>query len=222
MTATLFDGTGNRITTGGAAVTMSSTAGALSAVTDNGDGTYTATLTSATTLGTATISFDVNGVAATSTAMVAFTIGAAHRSASTIAATPATIEADGTDPSTITVRLNDAAGRPHTTGGANVAITSTLGTLSQVSDHGDGRYTATLTATAVGTAVVGFAVNGATSPHSTAVSVEDTDRAPRRRSSLHRPTVLRYEPARRSRARANHRRRSRSPTGTASSCARPQ
>ena len=69
-----------------------------------------------------------------------------------------TIEADGADASTITVRLNDAAGRPHTTGGANVAVTSTLGTLSPVTDRGDGSYTATLTAMAAGMAVVGFAV----------------------------------------------------------------
>jgi hypothetical protein len=49
----------------------------LGAVTDNGDGTYTATLTSSSTAGTATISGTLAGGAITDTATVAFTTGSA-------------------------------------------------------------------------------------------------------------------------------------------------
>ena len=50
---------------GGSAVVLSTNLGSLGSVTDNGDGTYTATLTSATAPGTATISGTINGQAMT-------------------------------------------------------------------------------------------------------------------------------------------------------------
>ncbi len=72
ITVTVNDSNGNR-TSGGSTVALSTTAGSLSAVTDNHDGTYSATLTSSTTVGTATISGTVDGAAIGSNATVDFT-----------------------------------------------------------------------------------------------------------------------------------------------------
>ncbi|MDR2931447.1 MAG: Ig-like domain-containing protein [Propionibacteriaceae bacterium] len=83
ITVTLFDAHGNQLTEGGDTVAIQAVVpnsnpaqsfGTVSAVTDNGDGTYTATLTSAAP-GNATVGFTVNGAAATDTASVVFTQG---------------------------------------------------------------------------------------------------------------------------------------------------
>ena len=73
ITVQLKDANGNNLTTSGGVVALTTTLGTLGAVTDNGDGTYTATLTSASTAGTATISGTLAGSAITDTATVAFT-----------------------------------------------------------------------------------------------------------------------------------------------------
>ncbi|MFH1811638.1 MAG: invasin domain 3-containing protein [Pseudomonadota bacterium] len=60
VTVTLRDASGNGVA--GATVTLHSTAGALGSVLDLGDGRYTASLTSGSAPGTATLSYDVDGV----------------------------------------------------------------------------------------------------------------------------------------------------------------
>ena len=72
ITVQLKDAFGNDLTSGGDAVTLSTTAGSLGPVTDSGDGTYTAVLTSPTTGGAATITGQVNGTAITDNAGVMF------------------------------------------------------------------------------------------------------------------------------------------------------
>jgi adhesin/invasin len=267
VTVLLRDGFGNALTTGGANVTVSTTLGTLGPVTDNGNGTYSATLTSSTTAGTATISGTVNAAAISDTATVNFTLvgapmlvvqvqpsntkvgqpispavvvrvvdglgntltdypgsvtavlstrpagadlegdtvepflngvatfddlridlagpgyrlgftapgavgvlsasftilaGEASPSQSTIVATPTAIAADGITTSTITVQLRDADGFPLSSGGDDVTLSTTLGTLGTVRDVGNGTYTATLrSTTAGGTARITGTVNGA-------------------------------------------------------------
>ena len=73
ITVQLKTAGGTNLTTTGGTVAISTTAGAISGLVDNNDGTYTATLTSSTTVTTATISFTLNGTAATNTATVNFT-----------------------------------------------------------------------------------------------------------------------------------------------------
>src|SRR5690606_36396685 len=124
---------------------------------DNGDGTYTATLTSATS-GTATITAylgtDKIG-RATCRARVGITAGAAEAGTSTVAADPAAdVTADGTAASTITVTIRDADNNIRTGGGDDVFLSTDLGTLGAVVDNGDGTYTATLVSTTSGTATV--------------------------------------------------------------------
>jgi len=80
---------------------------------------------------------------------------------STIVASPSSISADGASQSTITVQLKNAAGVDLTQGGDAVTLASNGGTLSPVTDHDDGTYSATLTApTTLGTATITGTVNG--------------------------------------------------------------
>ena len=75
VTVQAEDAYGNNLTTGGATVNLSTSLGRLGPVTDNGDGTYSATLTSSTAPGTATVTGTINGAAITHTATVAFNSG---------------------------------------------------------------------------------------------------------------------------------------------------
>jgi len=173
VTVTGLDANGNLVRTGGGDVTISTSAGSISAVTDNGDGTYTATLTAGTTVTTATIGFTIAGTEGTATATVDFITGPPDAANSTIAASPTTLEADGTSTSTITVTVRDAVGNPIP--GEVPTLTTTRGTLASLTDNGDGTYTATLTSTTTpGTAIIGFTLQGVTSPTTATVVMEDT------------------------------------------------
>jgi adhesin/invasin len=162
ITVQAVDANGNDETAGGDAVTLTTTKGTISGVTDNTDGTYTATLTSPTTTGTADVSGTINGNTITSgDASVAFTPGAVSAANSTISANPTSIAADGTSTSTITVQAVDANGNDETAGGATVLLDTNAGSLSGVTDNGDGTYTATLTSsTTAETADVSGAIDG--------------------------------------------------------------
>ena len=75
VTVTLADASGNLLTASGGTVALSSTGSAtIGAVTDNGDGTYTATVTN-TVAESVTISGTLDGAAITDTATVTFTVG---------------------------------------------------------------------------------------------------------------------------------------------------
>lgn len=79
ITVQLKDGSGNNLTASGGTVVIITSAGTISAVTDNNDGTYTAVLTSTVGEAVATLNFTINGTAATggnSSAAVNFTLGA--------------------------------------------------------------------------------------------------------------------------------------------------
>ena len=160
ITVEAIDANGNNLTTGGDAVVLTTTAGTLSAVTDNGNGTYSATLTSSTTSGTATVTGTLNTVSMTDNARVNFTSGTASPINSTISAADPAIEADGVSTTTITVQAIDANGNNLTSGGDTVVLSTTAGTLSAVTDNGNGTYSATLTSsTTSGTATVTGTLN---------------------------------------------------------------
>ena len=162
ITVKLKDAHGNALPSGGAAVAITTTAGTVSAVTDNHNGTYTATLTAPVTAGTATVSASVGGSALTRTASVQLVPGAVSTASSTIEAADAVLTADGTSQTAITVKLKDAHGNALPSGGAAVAVATTNGTVSAVTDNHNGEYTAILTAsTTVGTAVISAIVDGA-------------------------------------------------------------
>ena len=157
----LKDMYGNALTNGGAAVAIAATKGTVSTVTDNGNGTYTASLTAPSTVGSAVVSATVGGQPIVSTASVQFVVGAASAAASTVEAAAASLTADGTSQTTITVKLKDAQGNALTSGGSAVALAATNGNIGAVTDNGNGTYTAVLTAsTTAGSAVVSATVGG--------------------------------------------------------------
>src|SRR5690606_28882671 len=77
---------------------------------------------------------------------------------STVTAAPASITADGTSTSTITIQLKDTNGNNLTTGGADVFVETSAGSLAnsgEATDEGDGTYTIVLTSsTTAGTATL--------------------------------------------------------------------
>ena len=146
ITVQLNDDTPAALTVGGDAVTLLTTHGVLTSVTDNASGTYTATLT-ATTPGTATITGKVNSVAITDGETVVFAPGAVSAAHTTIDAAPPSINVD-TGSSAITVTARDQYDNPTGVSGGTVTLASTnTGALTVVTDNANGTYSATLTDT---------------------------------------------------------------------------
>jgi LmbE family N-acetylglucosaminyl deacetylase len=156
LTVTAKDVNGNNLTSGGATVviTRSSGSGTISSVTDNGDGTYTATVTAPPTTGSGVFVSALGGQQVKSggttqtQANIYFMAGAADAGQSTLTPISAPPIVAGTGTQVLTVSAKDANGNNLTTGGATVTITrsSGSGTISSVTDNGDGTYTATVTA----------------------------------------------------------------------------
>ena len=170
ITVQLKSAGGADLITSGGTVTMGTNAGSLGTVTDNGDGTYTATLTSSNTVSTATLNFSINGTPATHTATVNFIATVGSTVTSTISALPTSIPADGVSTSTITVQLETAGGTNLTGSAGTVSISTNAGTIGSVTDNEDGTYTATLTSTTtVTTATLNFSINGTPATHTATV-----------------------------------------------------
>ena len=144
ITVQLKDANGNNLTSSAGTVVLSTTLGSLSAVTNNNNGTYTAALTSSTTIGTATITGTLAGNALSSTVTVNFTAVVPSLITSEVTASQKSIVANGTSISVITVQLMDEDGNSITTSGGTVILTSTRGSLGAVTDNNNGTYTATL------------------------------------------------------------------------------
>jgi uncharacterized Zn ribbon protein len=149
------------ITTGGALVTLSTTRGTLGSVTDNNNGTYTATFTSPISVSgsPAVISGVLNGIAIVDTAEIMLLHGPALGSKSTLVAVPNALLADGVSTSVVTATIRDANGNL-TSGGDNVLLSTNFGTLGSVTDNGNGTYTAIFTAPhSMGVATISGTVN---------------------------------------------------------------
>ena len=158
VTVQAKDQYGNNLTSGGATVLLNTDNGSLGAVTDNTDGTYTATLTDIVAE-TDTVSGTINGDAITSgNPAVVFTPGAADPAMTTITAAPTTANVGSS--STITVQAEDQYGNDLTTGSDTVLLNTDHGSLGAVTDNGDGTYTATLSDTLAETDTVSGTING--------------------------------------------------------------
>lgn len=170
ITVTLKDHLGNLVTSSRGTVVLTTTRGVISAVTDNLNGTYTATLTgNVSGTGTATISGSiaiddiVNPVAIIDNAQVTITEGLPNLAQSTISGSPETMTTDGS--STITLQLKDQWGNNLTTSRGVASMESTIGLLSSVTDNNNGTYTATLTGdtrglNGIGTSEISASFNG--------------------------------------------------------------
>ncbi len=182
ITVQLKDQYFNNLTAGAGVVALTATGSATLSTNpahDNGDGTYTATLTAPSTPGTSTVTGKLGLVAIGGSALVTFGAvppGPASGANSTITASPGTIVADGTSTSIVTVHLKDASGIPLTSGGDDVELSASNGTLApaaplKATDNGDGTYTATLTSpVSAGSASITGTVNTQTIGHTATVS----------------------------------------------------
>lgn len=160
ITVQLKDARGNVINANQHAVQLATTAGTLGSVRNNGNGSYTATLTSTTTAGLAEITAFVDGAAIRQAASVEYMAGPASADMSMIEADAGNIVV-GLGSTTVTVHLKDVYGNPLEAGGDTVEIFASSGTLGAVRDHGDGTYTSVLSAsTTAGTSTVRAEVNG--------------------------------------------------------------
>lgn len=161
ITVRLKDDYGNALDAGGDQVVFNTTAGILGNTVDNGDGSYSVLLWSSTLAGRAVISARVNGTSLTASTAVEFIPGPASATASLLRTDRGALTADGVDTTTVTVQLMDAFGNAITAGGDDVTMRSSTGVLGPITDHGDGTYTAELTAgTTSGTATLLASVNG--------------------------------------------------------------
>ena len=167
VTLTTRDAVGNLRTTGGEVVGFTKGAGTsdgtISAVTDNNTGIYAATFT-ATTAGTArTFGATVGGNAVTS---VAPTITVAPGAASMLSTVTLSANSVASGASvTLALNARDLAGNVVTSGGDLVVFTkgsgTSDGTISTVTDIGNGSYTGSFTGTVAGTPrQIGATVNG--------------------------------------------------------------
>jgi uncharacterized protein (TIGR02145 family) len=166
------DANNNNLSVGGLTVTMirSGSSATLSSVTDNNDGTYTATIKN-TTAETVTVTAAFGGTNVTDTATVTFTATAATVGNSTLTASTATVAADGSTTSTITLQAKDANNNNLSVGGLTVTMSTTgSATLSGVTNVGNGTYTATITSTTAETVTVTAAFGGSNVPDTAAVA----------------------------------------------------
>ncbi|WP_344705259.1 invasin domain 3-containing protein, partial [Klugiella xanthotipulae] len=154
ITLTTRAANGVQLFTSVAPVTMSTNFGTLSNVTNNNDGTYSATLTS-DVAGTATVTATVDGVTIPATAKVDFLAGppAVGSGLTGLVVTGGSKTADGVQSHTATVTLKDAQGNPLSgkDGLLSLAATPatgvTAGSFTQVSP---GVYEAAVTSTVAG------------------------------------------------------------------------
>lgn len=174
ITVLARDGNGNALTTGGATVVVTVTGAndATPPVTDEGNGTYTASYTP-TAVGTDNVAITLNG-APISGSPFSSTVTAGGVDADM---TTATVPSAGTTGQTteITVQARDANGNPLTSGGSTVAISISGANTANpvVTDEDDGTYTASYTPTATGTDNIAITLGGAHisgSPYSSTVS----------------------------------------------------
>ncbi|MBI2606917.1 MAG: hypothetical protein HYW49_12660 [Deltaproteobacteria bacterium] len=166
LTLTTRDTYGNTIPAGGKTVVFTVNTGALvGSVNDPGNGTYTQIIRAPTTTTPSAVSVTatVNGQALTSAA-AAITLlpGTISLAQSTVTASASLIAANGTSTALITVTLKDSLGNQYASGGQNVVISATDGTLmGAVNDVGNGTYTQTLrSSTTAGNVTVSATVGG--------------------------------------------------------------
>ncbi|WP_156497810.1 Ig-like domain-containing protein, partial [Oleiphilus sp. HI0043] len=161
ITVQLSDINNNDLARGGNSVDITADIGSVGPVTDLGNGSYTAVLTSSTTVGTATISASLEGSTIVDTTSVEFTPLPASMSDTLITATPNTLTADGSTTSTILLQAINVLGNGLNSGGSTVSFAASMGSIGDVTDLNDGFYSATYTSpTNTGVAIISATFDG--------------------------------------------------------------
>ncbi len=152
------DKRGARVYAGGHTVVFATSGGGshgtLGAVTDHEDGTYTASFTGIDAGSATTITATLDGQPVTQPLPTITVVpGPFAIGSTTLAVIPTTILVGGQ--ARLELITRDQAGNPLGRGGSRVRFTvasgTSTGTMGPVTDHGDGRYTASFTASAIGT-----------------------------------------------------------------------
>ncbi len=154
-TATVKNGSGTGVSGETVAFTSTDAGEHIGTTTDHGDGTYTATITSSTTVGTPTITATDSTQSPALTATATLTQTAGPAATVTVALNPAAIVANGTSTSTATATVKDGSG--HTLPNETVVFSSTDSGqhLSSVTNNGNGTYSVTVTSsTTIGPATI--------------------------------------------------------------------
>ena len=147
------------LTTGGG-----SAAGTIGPVTDHGNGRYSAMFTAAAIGSPLTIGATVNGTPVSTPAPTVSVARGASADLSVISVSSDTVSVDGA--LRVTFEVRDSAGVRRTSGGDTVRFVVLRdaaggdGTVGSVTDHDDGTYTATVSATRDGIVRIGASVNG--------------------------------------------------------------
>jgi invasin-like protein/PASTA domain-containing protein len=157
----LRDALGN-LTGAASAVTFTKTSG-VGTVSGLGSKTSTAGIASVSVVGEVAGPITITAASGTLSASITFTVvpGSAAAAMTAIAASPASLPANGAAVSTISVHVRDAAGNAVTTSAGAISLRASAGRLSSVTDLHNGTYTASLTAgTTAGQAVVTGELDG--------------------------------------------------------------
>ncbi len=159
--ATVNDAQGHAVSGDTVVFSSSDPRQAIGPVSDQGDGTYSATITSSTTVGSATITATDTSVSPSVSGQTTLTQAAGPVASVTVTTTPSSITADGRSTSTATATVTDVQGNP--VPADTVVFASNFSsfsggpgpTIGPVTNHGDGVYTATITSsTTVGLATI--------------------------------------------------------------------
>jgi adhesin/invasin len=162
------DAAGNDVGRGGSQVAFlaagGTSTGTIGPVTDHDDGHYTAPFTG-TGAGTAlTVGATVDGTPVTAPLPTLTVAHGVSADSSLLSASSDTLSVDAG--LTLTMRVRDSLGVPRTSGGEDVVFTvdssggTGRGTVDSTTDHDDGSYTTTFTATHDGAVVLGATLNG--------------------------------------------------------------
>jgi gliding motility-associated-like protein len=147
ITVQLRDANGNIFTGENENVSLLTSDGTLSNMIDLGSGVYQATLTSSTTAGIALITGVLNGESITDNEEVTFTEIFVPVYTMTVTADWLSIPADGLSASTIIISVTDQKGQPII--GLNIDLTTSAGSLGDITDNGDGTYSVVLTSSTI-------------------------------------------------------------------------
>ncbi|MDA3015308.1 MAG: fibronectin type III domain-containing protein, partial [Actinomycetota bacterium] len=163
ITVTLKSDASTPLTASGGRVALHSAAGSLGAVTDVGNGTYTATFDPPDTAGDVVVWATLDGLVLEDVAVITVQPAAASAAASSVSVARTVLPADRASSTTVTITVRDVYGNVRTAGGDDGDITLTVtgdGSIGSVNDNGDGTYSATFTSVAsVGTSVVAAQIN---------------------------------------------------------------
>jgi adhesin/invasin len=162
------DAAENAHESGGLRVSLTSSggsaAGTIGPVTDHGNGRYSATFTAATIGTPLTIGATVNGTSVSAPPATVSVARGVSADLSVISVSSDTVSVDGA--LRVTFEARDSAGVVRTSGGDTVRFVVLReaaggdGTVGSVTDHDDGTYTATVSATRDGLVRIGASVNG--------------------------------------------------------------